>query len=52
MPWHYEIKKFAEKLLEELKKQGMKDYKIMGEEKRSCVVLLAKNKKDLKIKNV
>jgi len=47
MPWHYEIKKFADKLANELKEDG---YKILAEEKRSCVVLLGKNKKDIKIK--
>lgn len=47
MPWHYELKNFAEKIASELKKEG---YKILGEEKRSCVVLIGKNKKDLKIK--
>jgi len=47
MPWHYEVRAFAEKLILELKKEG---YNILGEEKRSCVVLIGKNKKDLNIK--
>jgi len=46
MPWHYEVKRFAEKLAKELKKDG---YKILGEEKRSCVVVLGKNKRGMKI---
>jgi len=47
MPWHSEIKDFAKKIAKELKKEG---YKILGEEKRSCVVVLGKNKKDMKIR--
>jgi len=49
MPWHKEIKVFAKKLQEELKKDS---YKILAEEKRSCVVVLGKNKKDMKIKEI
>ncbi|MFZ5955134.1 MAG: 4-demethylwyosine synthase TYW1 [Nanoarchaeota archaeon] len=49
MPWHYEIKRFAEKLKDELKEE---DYKILGEEKMSCVVLLGKDKKMMKIKKI
>jgi tRNA wybutosine-synthesizing protein 1 len=45
-PWHYEVKDFAEKLADGLKKQG---YKILDEEERSCVVLLGKSQKGLKI---
>ncbi len=52
-PWHYEVKRFAENLLKQLKKfKETNEYKILGEEKRSCVILLGKNKKDLKIKKV
>lgn len=47
MPWHYEVERFAEKIVSLLKKEG---YKILGEEKRSCVILIGKNRKDLKIK--
>ena len=50
-PWHYEVKNFAEKILDELKKDDKK-WKILGEEERSCVVLLGKNKKMMKIKKV
>jgi len=46
-PWHYDIKKFAEKIAEELEKEG---YKILGEEKRSCVVVLGKDRKSMKIR--
>jgi tRNA wybutosine-synthesizing protein 1 len=55
MPWHYEIKRYAEKLIEELNKDLTKKekcWKILGEEKRSCVVLLGRNKRELKIKKV
>ncbi len=51
-PWDYEVKKFAEELVEELKKNGMKGYKILGEEKRSCVFIIGKNKKNMRIKNL
>ena len=47
-PWHKDVKEFSEKLILKL---GDK-WKILGEEERSCVVLLGKNKKDLKIRNV
>ncbi len=50
MPEHYEIKRFAEKLLQELKSQGSKEYKILGDEKRSRVVLIGKSRRGLKIK--
>jgi len=45
-PWHYEIKRFADKFANELEKDG---YKILGEEERSCVVVLGKDKKMMKI---
>jgi tRNA wybutosine-synthesizing protein 1 len=62
MPWHYEIKRFGEKLLEELNK-GVKGcsinpsskekcWKVLGEEKRSCVLLLGKSDRGVKIKGV
>ncbi len=47
-PWHYEVKRFAEKLADKLKD----NWKILGEEKRSCVVLLGKDKSMMKIKRV
>jgi len=50
MPAHYEIKRFAEKLLKELHLQGLKEYKILGDEKRSRVVLIGKSRRGLKIK--
>ena len=45
MPWHADVKKFAEKLVGGL---GGK-WKVLGEEERSCVVLVGKSKKGLKI---
>jgi len=47
-PFHKEVKDFSLKIEEELKKDG---YKILGEEILSCVVILGKNKKDMKIKD-
>jgi len=46
-PFHKEVKDFSLKIEEELKKDG---YKILGEEILSCVVILGKNKKDMRIK--
>jgi tRNA wybutosine-synthesizing protein 1 len=48
-PFHTEIVEFSKKLEAALKKEG---YKIVGEHERSCFVLLAKDKKMLKIKEV
>ena len=45
MPWHNEIKEFAKKLA---KLTGLK---ILDEKKESCVVLLGKSKKNMKIKS-
>jgi tRNA wybutosine-synthesizing protein 1 len=46
-PFYEEIQDFAEKLLGELKSQG---YKKLGEDERSCVVLLGKDRKKMKIR--
>ncbi|MEJ2267514.1 MAG: 4-demethylwyosine synthase TYW1 [Nanoarchaeota archaeon] len=46
-PTHKEIQEFAKKLEKELKDLG---YKKLGEQERSCVVLLGKSKKDMKIR--
>jgi len=46
-PWFPEVLQFAKKLVKELKKQK---YKILAEDKRSCVVLIGKDKKKMKIK--
>lgn len=46
-PFHEEIQEFAKKLLGELKKEG---YKILGEENRSCIVLIGKDKNRMKIR--
>jgi tRNA wybutosine-synthesizing protein 1 len=48
-PWHYEIKRFVEKLLTELNNGEKEKYKVLGEEDRSCVVVIGKNKRNLKI---
>ena len=44
MPWHHEIKDFANRLAKLTK------LKVLDEKKESCVVLLGKSKKDMKIK--
>jgi tRNA wybutosine-synthesizing protein 1 len=43
-PFHEEVEEFANKLLEELK-----GYKKLGEEKRSCIILLGKDKSRMRI---
>lgn len=48
MPFHKDIKKFSNELLKYLKKEG---YKYLDEKTESRVVLLGKNKKDMKIKS-
>lgn len=45
-PYYEEIQEFAKKLQRELKDLG---YKKLGEDERSCVVLLGKSKKGMKI---
>lgn len=50
MPSHEEIKLFAEKLEKKLKAEKQDGYKILDEKKESRVVLLGKNKEDIKIK--
>jgi len=47
-PWHHEIKVFSQKLVKELNNKKL--YKILGEDEKSRVVLLGKNKKMMKIK--
>ncbi|HTY43719.1 MAG TPA: 4-demethylwyosine synthase TYW1 [Patescibacteria group bacterium] len=44
-PFHEEVEEFAKKLLGELK-----GYKILGEEKRSCIILIGKDKSRMKIR--
>jgi len=46
-PFHEDIQSFAKKLEKELKDLG---YKKLGEQKRSCVVLLGKSKEGMKIR--
>lgn len=48
-PWHYEVKRYAEKILKELKRKD-KDWKILAQEKRSNVIMLGKKKRGMKIK--
>jgi tRNA wybutosine-synthesizing protein 1 len=50
MPTYEEVKDFAKKITGELKKQELKDYKILDEHEFSRVVLIGKNKKMMKIK--
>ena len=38
MPWHYEVRRFAESLVKELGK----GWKVLDEEKRSCVLVLGR----------
>ncbi len=49
MPWHEEIKDFAEKLVNELNRIGVK-IKILDEHYFSRALVIGRNKKDLKIK--
>ena len=49
MPYHEDIVDFAKKLVKELKKLKL-DYKIIGGHYYSKVVVLGRDKKDLKIK--
>jgi len=51
MPTHDEMKKFSKKLVEELNKIDV-DMKILDEKIESRVLVLGKNKKDLKIKGI
>jgi len=47
-PWHYEIKRFAEKLVDEL--GG--GWRVLGEEKKSCVVLIGRKRRGMKIRKI
>lgn len=49
MPLHNEVKEYAKKLAIELKKEK---YKILAESERSNVVMLGRNKKEMKIKKI
>lgn len=52
-PWHYEIKRFAEKLISEMQgDKDLKEYKILAEEKRSNVVVIGVSKRLMRIKRV
>jgi tRNA wybutosine-synthesizing protein 1 len=50
MPWFYEVKDYAKKILIELKAKDDKNWKLLTEDERSCVVVIGKNKKDMKIR--
>lgn len=51
MPWFVEVRKYAKKILESLKKSD-KNWKMLASDKKSCVVVLSKlEKKDMKIRN-
>ncbi len=52
MPWFYEVKDYAKKILAELRAKDDKNWKLLTEDERSCVVVIGKNKKDMKIKKV
>ncbi len=47
-PWHYEVKRFAEKLVDEL--GG--GWRVLGEEKKSCVVLIGRKRRGMKIRKI
>ena len=51
MPTHKEMREFSKKLVEELNRIGV-DIKILDEKIESRVLVLGKNKKDLKIKGI
>lgn len=53
MPWHHEIKNFGSKLVNELNKNlEKKKWEILGEKERSCVIVIGRDKKKMKIKKV
>jgi tRNA wybutosine-synthesizing protein 1 len=52
MPKFIEVRKYAKKILEKLKKEDLK-WKMLASDKKSCVVVLSKlEKKDMKIRDV
>jgi len=51
MPWHKDIVDFSKKILKELKRLNPKSkYKILGEHEFSKVVIMGKDKREMKIK--
>ena len=55
MPWFREVREYANKLWKSLTKltdNSKEGYEIAGEDERSCVVLLAKRGKKLKIDRI
>jgi len=52
MPWFYEIKEYTHKILDELRQKDSEDWKILADDERSCVVVIGKNKKDMKIRKI
>ncbi len=49
MPWFVEVRKYAKKILTEMQKTN-RNWKLLASDKKSCVVVIGKNKKDMKIK--
>jgi tRNA wybutosine-synthesizing protein 1 len=49
MPWFREVNEYAKKILNELNNTS-KEWKILASDKRSCVVVIGKSKKNMKIK--
>ena len=51
-PWHKDVREFAGKIVQVLNRRrgvNKKSWKILGEEERSCVVLIGRDEKMLKI---
>lgn len=49
MPWFKDVKEYTKKILKELHKTDKK-WKILAEDERSCVFVIGKSKKNMKIK--
>jgi len=49
MPTHEEIKEFGERLVDELRARGLKDYKVLDEHEVSKIVLIGDGEKERKI---
>lgn len=50
MPWFKDVNEYARKILKELKKIDSK-WNILADDERSCVVVIGKSKKNMKIKS-
>jgi hypothetical protein len=51
MPMFDDVKEYAKNILASLQRKNKK-WKILGKDKRSCVVVIGKNKNAMKIKSV